>query len=167
MGAEQAFYKDPDTLQAKVDTYFSHCDIPKTWTGRNKRGDVETFEAPQLYTVEGLALHLGFTGRQGMWNYEKGLRNGKEWAVDIITRAKARIAHQIIQLGMMGLIDSHMGRLNLMSNFGYSEKTETEHHLIDDRITDEERALLKGAARHLAEQHQSLPAPTVSPDMSD
>ena len=167
MGAEQAFYKDPETLQAAIDSYFAKCDIPKQWTGRNKRGDVETFDAPELYTVEGLALHLGFTGRQGLWNYEKNANNGKAWAVDIVTRAKARIANQIVQLGMMGLIDSHMARLNLMSNFNYSEKRTDEFILTDDRISDDERRLLKDAAKHLAEQRKSLPMTTVSPDISD
>jgi len=164
MGAEQAFYKDPEVLQAAIDDYFTQCDIPKQWTGRNKRGDVETFDAPELYTVEGLALHLGFSGRQGLWNYETGARNGNQWAVDIITRAKARIAQQIVQLGMMGLIDSHMARLNLMSNFNYSEKRTDEFILTDDRISDDERQLLKGAAKHLAEQRKSLPMTTVSED---
>jgi len=164
MGAEQAFYKDPDTLQKAIDSYFIDCDKPITWTGRNKRGDVETFEAPQLYTVEGLALYLGFSSRQGLYKYEMGQRNDKEWAGDIITRAKAKIAQQIVQLGMMGLIDSHMARLNLMSNFNYSEKRTDEFILTDDRITDEERALLKDAAKHLAEQRKSLPMPLNEED---
>ena len=166
MGAEQAFYKDPDTLQAAIDAYFTSCDIEKEVQTLTKRGDVVTYKRKTPYTVIDLALTLGFVSRQSLDDYVQ--RNGaKTWAAGIIRRAKGRIEAQRLQMALLGDVDSHIARLDLSSNFGYSEKNVTEHHLIDDRITDEERRLLKDAARHLAEQRKSLPMTAVSPDMSD
>jgi len=163
MGAEQAFYKDPKTLQASIDAYFTHCDAIQ-YTRLTKKGDTVVTSEP--YTVEGLALYLGFDGPRSLHNYEHR-NNGKVWAAPIIRRAKTRIGQQLIIWAMLGIIDSHVARLNLMTNHGYSEKAQQEFILTDDRITDEEWVALKDAARHLAEQRKSLPMPTVSPDMSD
>ena len=163
MGAEQAFYKDPETLQAAIDAYFAHCETVQ-YKRLTKKGDEVITSEP--YTVEGLALYLGFESPKSLHNYENR-NNGKVWAAPIIRRAKTRIGQQVNIWGMLGIIDSHLARINLMTNHGYSEKASTDHYLVDDRISDEERRLLKDAARHLAEQRKSLPMTAVSPDMSD
>ena len=163
MGAEQAFYKDPESLQAAVNAYFAHCDTVQ-YKRLTKKGDEVITSEP--YTVEGLALHLGFESARSLLNYENR-NNGKVWAAPIVRRAKTRIGQQVNIWAMLGIIDSHVARLNLMTNHGYSEKAQSEFILTDDRIGDDERALLKDAAKHLAEQRKSLPMTTVSPDMSD
>ena len=165
MGAEQAFYKDPDTLQKAIDAYFTSCDIEKEVQTLTKRGDVVTYKRKTPYTVIDLALALGFDNRHSLFDYEKR-NNGKVWAASIIRRAKGRIEAQRLQMALLGDVDSHIARLDLSSNFGYSEKNVTEHHLIDDRITDEERRLLKDAAKHLAEQRQ-LAAPRDTIDLDN
>ena len=164
MGAEQAFYKDPEVLQAAIDAYFQHCDDnPIIGVVRKKNADPIEVKLERPYTVIDLALTLGFVSRQSLDDYVQ--RNGaKTWAAGIIRRAKGRIEGQRLRMGLLGEVDSHIARLDLSSNFGYSEKNVTEHHLIDDRITDEERALLKDAAKHLAEQRKSLPMPLNEED---
>jgi len=164
MGAEQAFYKSPEALQAAIEAYFQECDDnPVIGIVRKKNADPIEVKLERPYTVVDLALSLGFSSRQALYEYEQ--RNGaKVWAYDIIRRAKGKIEGQRLRMGLLGEVDSHIARLDLSSNFGYSERTTQELILTDDRITDEERALLKDAAKHLAEQRKSLPMPLNEED---
>lgn len=62
-------YKTAEEMQKSIDEYFLKC---------------EASEKP--LTVTGLALHLGFTSRQALLNYQ-----GKKAFVDTVMRAKLRI----------------------------------------------------------------------------
>lgn len=87
--ARPMMYKTVDELQKAIDAYFESCE------GRPLRDDdghvltdkhgnpVIVGEKPP--TVTGLALALGFSGRQTLLNYQ-----GRKAFVDTITRAKSR-----------------------------------------------------------------------------
>jgi hypothetical protein len=101
-------YETPDDLDKDIQDYFetdAYIDV----------GDARMF-AP---TVEGLAYHLGMT-RQTLLNYEE-----KEQFFDTIKRAKQRIGIALEQRlygnNVTGII------FNLKNNFGWKDKTETEH----------------------------------------
>jgi len=68
-GGRPPYYKTVEEMQYKIDEYFELQDLR---------------EKP--YTIVGLALHLGFTGRQGLFEYK-----GRKEFSDIISRAKARV----------------------------------------------------------------------------
>lgn len=87
-----AFYKTPDELQAAIDLFFDSC-VPKYLKDDNGQLIFDKHWNPIIIernppTVTGLALHLGFTTRQALLNYQ-----GKRAFVDTVTRAKLKIEH--------------------------------------------------------------------------
>lgn len=86
-----------DQLQPLIDTYFVE--------GRK-------------ITVTGLALHLGFTSRQALLNYQ-----GKEEFVDAIKEAKLRIEQYYEE----NLLSKNLGgAVFALKNFGWVDKTEVQ-----------------------------------------
>lgn len=87
-----AFYKTAEELQAAIDSFFASC-VPKYLKDDkgqlifDKHGNPIILERNPP-TVTGLALHLGFTTRQALLNYQ-----GKRAFVDTVTRAKLKIEH--------------------------------------------------------------------------
>ena len=85
-------YDTPEKIQKKIDEYFEKCkgepymdgDLPLT----NKRGEIVYKQPPTPPTVTGLALYLGFGGRQSLIDASR-TNNGH--LADTITRAKSRI----------------------------------------------------------------------------
>lgn len=83
-------YKTPEEMQKVIDEYFESCEgeiltDADGYAVLNKYGlPVRIGEKPP--TVTGLALALGFTGRQALLNYQ-----ARPKFVDTVTRAKSRI----------------------------------------------------------------------------
>lgn len=83
-------YKSKKELQKKINQYFVDCEGTPMLDDdgnpvRNKWGYPIAIGAKPP-TVTGLALALGFSGRQALLNYQ-----GKEEFMDTITRAKSRV----------------------------------------------------------------------------
>ena len=83
-------YKSVADMQAVIDQYFKDCEGELL---RDNKGDIvyDKFGKPVILnqrppTITGLALALGFAGRQTLLNYQ-----GRKCFKDTITRAKARI----------------------------------------------------------------------------
>ena len=82
-------YKTPEEMQDVIDSYFQKCE-GKLMTDKEGRLILDKWGRP-IYvdrippTVTGLALALGFTGRQALLNYQD-----KPAFVDTVTRAKSR-----------------------------------------------------------------------------
>lgn len=81
-------YKTPEEMQKKIDMYFEHCagEMLRDEEGNpiyDKWGH-PVFVNVRPPTVTGLALALGFTGRQALLNYQ-----AKPQFVDTVTRAKS------------------------------------------------------------------------------
>lgn len=82
-------YKTVEELQAAIDAYFEDCQGHPLVDDKGN-AVTDKYGAPVIIgahppTVTGLALALGFTGRQALLNYQ-----GRKQFMDTITRAKAR-----------------------------------------------------------------------------
>lgn len=82
-------YKTVDALQAAIDAYFQDCQgkplLDKDGTAVTDKYGEPVIIGAHPPTVTGLALALGFTGRQALLNYQ-----GRKQFMDTITRAKSR-----------------------------------------------------------------------------
>lgn len=101
------YYDNVVDLQKGIDDYFAK-------TPENR------------ITVTGLALHLGFTTRQGLLNYEE-----KPEFVDSIKRAKLKVE----QAYENRLIDrGNGGDIFALKNFDWKDKTEVDQSITDKTI---------------------------------
>lgn len=123
-GGRPPDYKTVEEMQAKIDEYF---ELSKGEMLLDAEGTPIIHKGAPIYingyhlTVTGLAIHLGFTSRQALLNYQ----NKKEF-VDAITRAKLKIEDYANQR----LFDKEGVRgamFALSVNYGYVEKKATEH----------------------------------------
>lgn len=127
-------YKTPQEMQAVIDAYFDACKgkpiLDKAGElMRNKNGHV-IYDDRQPPTVTGLALALGFTGRQALLNYQ-----AKPAFVDTVTRAKSR-CEEYAEARLYDKEGSGGAQFSLKANFGWTEKPEQETsegvQIIDD-----------------------------------
>jgi hypothetical protein len=98
-------FKSPDEMAPLIDKYFKEADDRK-----------------QPYTVPGLALALGFSYRQGPWEYAKKYSK----FTDTIKKARLRIEEQrnvqlISERNAAGKI------FDLCNNFGWEQPHKIEH----------------------------------------
>ena len=121
-------YKTPEEMQKVIDKYFEDCSgeyvVIDGCVAVDKYGDpIKTKERP--LTITGLALALGFSGRQALLNYED-----KEEFMDTIKRAKSRI-EQYAEERLFDKDGVNGAKFNLSNNFkGWREKQE-----IDSNVT--------------------------------
>lgn len=129
-------YKTVDELQAAIDEYFKACE------GRplldDKGQPVLLKGLPVMLdvtppTVTGLALALGFAGRQALLNYQ-----GRKQFKDAITRAKSR-CEAYAEGRLFDRDGAHGAQFSLRCNFGWSDKAEQAESggvVIQDDIPD-------------------------------
>ncbi len=129
-------YKTVDELQAAIDEYFKACE------GRvlldDKGQPVLLKGLPVMLdvtppTVTGLALALGFAGRQALLNYQ-----GRKQFKDAITRAKSR-CEAYAEGRLFDRDGAHGAQFSLRCNFGWSDKAEQAENggvVIQDDIPD-------------------------------
>lgn len=125
-------YETPEEMQRIIDLYFFKCKVnAQTEAGTPTTADLgdlteeeqKTFESIDDYvpTVTGLAYALNMT-RKGLIDYEN--KDNPEFG-NTIKKAKARIEAAVEQRlfgnSVTGVI------FNLKNNFGWKDKTETEH----------------------------------------
>lgn len=114
-------YKSPRQMQKAIDAYFEECNGVML-TDKEGKTVLDKYGAP-IYlnrrppTVTGLALALGFTGRQALLNYQ-----AKENFVDTVTRAKSRI-EQYTEERLFDRDGVQGAKFSLVNNFtGWREK---------------------------------------------
>ena len=129
-------YKTVDELQAAIDEYFKACE------GRplldDKGQPVLLKGLPVMLdvtppTVTGLALALGFAGRQALLNCQ-----GRKQFKDAITRAKSR-CEAYAEGRLFDRDGAHGAQFSLRCNFGWSDKAEQAESggvVIQDDIPD-------------------------------
>ena len=101
MGGRPRKYQTVEQLQSAVDSYF---------------------ESTEKYTVTGLALHLGFSSRQSLINYE----GYSEEFFDAIKRAKLRVEVYYEER----LVENNpAGAIFALKNFGWNDKREFDHKI--------------------------------------
>lgn len=118
-------YKTPEEMQAAIDAYFRSCEGEYI---RDEEGNIETdkYGDPittkgKPFTITGLALALGFSGRQALLNYQ-----GKSQFMDTIKRAKSRI-EQYAEERLFDKDGVNGAKFNLSNNFeGWNEKQQID-----------------------------------------
>ena len=110
----------PD-LETAIDAYFDHCDntiiTRQHVTGK---GDIVLVDTPTPYTMAGLAYYLDMS-KETLNQLKYDTRFS-----DAIMRARKKIEVQNITGGLVGVYESKINALNLMTNFGYRTKADTE-----------------------------------------
>lgn len=120
-------YKTPEEMQAVIDKYFEDCNgeyvVIDGFVVTDKSGyPIKTKERP--LTITGLALALGFSGRQALLNYE-----GKPEFVDTIKKAKSRV-EQYAEERLFDKDGVNGAKFNLSNNFkGWSEKQQIDSNV--------------------------------------
>lgn len=118
-------YKTKKELQEKIDSYFEECKGRILYYDdgkmiRDKYGFPLIIDA-RPPTITGLALHLGFTSRQALLNYQ-----AKEEFVDTITRAKSRV-ECYAEERLYDKDGANGAKFNLANNFeGWKEKQQID-----------------------------------------
>ena len=127
-------YKTVEEMQAKIDAYFTACEGTPLLDDEG-RAVTDKYGEPVIVgahppTVTGLALALGFTGRQALLNYQ-----AKPKFVDTITRAKAR-CEAYAEERLFDRNGTTGAQFSLKCNFGWNDKTsidtDGEVRIVDD-----------------------------------
>ena len=129
-------YKTVDELQAAIDEYFKACEGRPLLDDKGQpvllKGLLVMLDACPP-TVTGLALSLGFAGRQALLNYQ-----GRKQFKDAITRAKSR-CEAYAEGRLFDRDGTHGAQFSLRCNFGWSDKAEQAESggvVIQDDIPD-------------------------------
>ena len=127
-------YKTVDELEAAIDEYFKACEGRPLLDDKGQpvllKGCPIILDA-RPPTVTGLALALGFAGRQALLNYQ-----GRKQFKDTITRAKSR-CEEYAEGRLFDKDGAGGAQFSLRCNFGWSDKAEqpeTEGVVIQDDI---------------------------------
>lgn len=143
-------YKSADEMQKKIDEYFADCEGKPL---RDEDGHVLTdkYGKPVLTgahppTVTGLALFLGFGGRQALLNYQ-----GRKAFKDTVTRAKARV-EEYAESRLFDKDGFQGARFTLERNFkGWREEDEATADVLsklDSVILSLDKTMGKGGDGH-------------------
>lgn len=115
-------FKDPEEIAAKINSYFEHIKGEKQQTVGD--GDLMTetwLRQPEPATITGMALFLGFSSRQSIYDYEE---NGEfSYA---IKSARLRVECEY-EKRLSG--NSPTGAIFALKNLGWKDKTETDMNL--------------------------------------
>ena len=98
-GGRPSLFKSAEDLKDAIDAYF--------------------LDKDQIHTITGLALHLGFSDRQSLYDYQER----PEFSC-IIKKARLRIENVYEQ---RLLSNSPTGSIFALKNMGWKDKVETEH----------------------------------------
>jgi hypothetical protein len=96
-------FESVEQLESMIEEYFTHCDLEK-----------------KPYLITGLALWLD-TSRETLINYEE-----RPEFFDTITRAKQKCELYVEEGAMTNKINAPFAKFNLINNYGWKEKTETD-----------------------------------------
>ena len=115
-------FQTVEELEEKIDAYFERCD-DNTKMFVTDKGIHVTKSAPIPYTVEGLANVLG-CDRETLLNYEK--EAGYEAYFGTIKEAKAKIAQNKLERGLMGESNPAVTIFDLKNNHGYRDQSNVD-----------------------------------------
>nr|DAP26427.1 MAG TPA: DNA packaging protein gp3 [Caudoviricetes sp.] len=110
-------------MQKAIDAYFEKCEgEPLIIDGEQQRDKygVPIFINVKPPTITGLALALGFTGRQALLDYQ-----ARPEFADTVTRAKAR-CEEYAEMRLYDKDGANGAKFSLGCNFGWREVNETK-----------------------------------------
>lgn len=130
--ARPPFYKTAEELQTKIDEYFDSCGTTYVVDDTGKMV-FNQFGAPVVKdrnppTVTGLALHLGFSSRQSLINYQS-----KKAFVDVISRAKLRVEN-FVEKQIYNPEIRPAGVTFVLMNMGWANPSMTKTDTIDPEV---------------------------------
>ena len=99
-------YNTPEEMQEAIDAYFEECDEQEN-------------HVPLLGEI---AYKLGFASRQSLYDYLQ-----REEFSYIISRIKLKCENELNQAALQGKANPAIAKLNLATNYGYSDKNQVEH----------------------------------------
>ena len=117
-------YTSPELMQKGIDKYFHDCDNNEQLYFDKKSLQTIAVKMPKPYTIEGLALSLGFTETDSLLNYEK--KEGYEEFFGTVKKARTRIASQKLENALLGIYNAQVAIFDLKNNHGYSDKQQIE-----------------------------------------
>lgn len=130
-GGRPPKYSSVEKMQAAIDAYFTECEGTPL---RDADGNPVLFKGHPVVigakppTVTGLALALGFTGRQALLDYQ-----ARKQFSDTITRAKSR-CEAYAEARLYDRNGATGAQFSLRCNFGWSDATEKDKAEQDLRI---------------------------------
>ena len=107
-------WKSVSAMQKAIDAYFEKCE------GEPLIIDVEQQRDKYGVPITGLALALGFTGRQALLDYQ-----ARPEFADTVTRAKAR-CEEYAEMRLYDKDGANGAKFSLGCNFGWREVNETK-----------------------------------------
>lgn len=125
-------YTEPEVMQAKIEEYFESCK-GEFLTDADGNMRLDKYSMPIVVgarppTVTGLALALGFTGRQALLDYQ-----GREEFADIVTRAKSRV-EQYCEERLFDKDGQRGAAFALSHNFGWHVKESGNDTTVDKAV---------------------------------
>lgn len=114
-------YKTPEDMQKAIDEFFEICKpLPMRDENNNIILTAKGTPAIELNppTITGLALHLGFSCRQSMYEYEQ-----KPEFTDTIKNARTRCENYAEKAGLSGTAPPAMA-IFVLKNYGWTDKQE-------------------------------------------
>lgn len=118
-------YKSVKAMQEAIDAYFEDCKGKPLLDPADGTAVTDKYGAPIIMdahppTVTGLALALGFTGRQALLDYQ-----ARPEFADTITRAKAR-CEEYAEARLYDRDGANGAKFSLGCNFGWREVREAK-----------------------------------------
>jgi len=125
-GGRPLKFKTVKEMQDKINSYFDFCDN-RTREIMDKKGNTVTITVPAPYTMSGLANALDTT-RETISCYKE-----KDEFTDTIMRARAKVQEDI-EIRLMETRNEKGAIFNLINNFGWKQKQETDITSKGDQI---------------------------------
>jgi len=142
----------PEEMVELAERYFAECDnrIVSVQQVCKETGKIIELgiNKPVPYTVPGLALALGLSGRASLHEYAR-----REEYFDTVKMLMSRIEQQRIEAALEGKQNPRIAEFDLRNNFGYTDKREivqeTTHKIDNDadlqqRIEERKQKYLEG-----------------------
>ncbi len=176
VGGKPPKYKSKEEIQQKIDQYFEDCK-GEPLIGADGNPMLDKWQNPIMIgqkppTVTGLALALGFTGRQALLNYQ-----AKKEFVDTITRAKSRV-EEYAESRLFDRDGSNGAQFSLRNNFkGWNdteekrlenerEKLSLERRKVDSQIKEDSGDKLDKILQNMDTLYERL-KPVPNRDIED
>jgi len=131
-GGRPRIFETVEAMQEAIDKYFEECKASLKEIYDKKKQELVTVNEPTPWTVEGLALALGFCDLNTLLNYEK--KEGYEEFFSAVKKAKLKIQQNKVINGLNGNYNPAVAIFDLKNNHGYRDKTETDLTSGGDKI---------------------------------
>jgi len=135
-------FESVEDLEEHIQEYFDDCDSNTREVYDKKEQTIVTINSPLPYTIEGLALALGFLSREALLNYEKA--KGYEEFFSTVKEAKLKVQNNKVSGLIIDTYSTAGTIFDLCNNHGYQQKMNIEQGGAVDFNINRTRPLKKG-----------------------